>query len=244
MPARRIWSARHTGRRGHTRCGLQSFSGAAREALAPHRGTPPAPSRHARIPAARPTSPTKAASAAPRWEAPAPRGERAARPSPGPGSAQPPPERAQPHRVSGYEPPRGARQRLAWSRGRAGWASGPRGVPRGCGAAAGGMGAGAAEAARRPPQPRCLSFGLCGVGGSPTSSAKRCAKQRRAGEARQTRCSAGPPPPPRATRPPARPGPRGPPARRPRSLAGAGERARALARCPPQCSRPEPRRAP
>lgn len=130
-----------------------------------------------------------------RWEARAPHGARVGTAAPGASPAAPGP---------GLQ---GAWQRLARSRGTAEWASGLRRVRRGCGGAAGGMGAGAAEAARCPPQPRCLSFGLCGGGDSPTSSAKHCAKPGRAGEALQTRRSAGPPPPPRAPRPPPGPDP-------------------------------------
>lgn len=63
--------------------------------------------------------------------------------------------------------------------GRARWSSGPHGDPRGGGGAPGGMGAGEADAVRRPRQPQCLSFGLCGGRGSPTSSAKHCTKQGR-----------------------------------------------------------------
>lgn len=139
--------------------------------------------------------------------------------------------------------PQGARQRLALSGGRAGWASGPRVAPKGCGGAVAGTVAGAARRPRAP-QPRCLSFGLCGGGGSPTSSAKHCAKQGRAGEG-------APDPPQRQTTPTApRAGPQRPvqdPAARP--LAGrapsadGGDCARALARSPPRCSRPAPQRA-
>lgn len=160
------------------------------------------------------------------------------RPPPSGGSALPPRPRAAPE-VQDCGP------RFAQSRGRARWASGPRGVPQEDCGATGGMRAGTAGAVRRPPQPGCLSFGLCGGGGSPTSSAKHCAKLGR-GKERQTRRSAGPPPLPRAH---PQPGQYWTPrcyrlsaGRAP--TAGEGDYARALARSPPRCSRLVPRRVP
>jgi len=187
-------------RRSDARAG--SRAGGAQEAEgAPAAGSGPAPVPSgrlcpgARIPAARPTRQQRPHPPLPGGKPRRPTGGRVGKADPGASLAAPGP---------GLQ---GARQRLARSRGTAEWESGLRRVRRGCGRAAGGMEAGAAEAARCPPQPRCLSFGLCGGGDSPTSSAKHCAKPGRAGEALQTRRSAGPPPPPSAPRPPPGPDP-------------------------------------
>lgn len=172
-------------RRSDARAG--SRAGGAQEAEgAPAAGSGPAPVPSgrlcpgARIPAARPTRQQRPHPPLPGGKPRRPTGGRVGKADPGASLAAPGP---------GLQ---GARQRLARSRGTAEWESGLRRVRRGCGRAAGGMEAGEAEAARCPPQPRCLSFGLCGGGDSPTSSAKHCAKPGRAGEALQTRRSRRP----------------------------------------------------
>ncbi|KAL0627171.1 hypothetical protein AAY473_000479 [Plecturocebus cupreus] len=92
---------------------------------------------------------------------------------------------------------------------------------------------------RQAPQPLRLSFGLCGGGGSPTSSAKHCTK--RGGQG-------APDPPQRRT-------PRAAPPARPASVPAARLQAalprrakemtlRRSLRSPPRYSRPAPRRAP
>lgn len=219
-----------------------------------HLGTFQAPTREACIPTAQPALPTKAASAASRWETP-PSGAGSALPTAARElevCAEPPPEGAAPHRgpelrtAAGAAGRRGSQYPGGGRAGRLSRAGSPKEVaaPR----AGWGLGRPRLPAAPRAPQPRCLSFGLCGGGGSSTSSAKHCAKQGRAGEA-------PPDPPQRRTTPtphsprrapgPARP--RRPPVRplagRART-AGEGDCVSALAGSPPRCSRPVPRQAP
>lgn len=243
---------RHTGSRRHTRCLVQDHSPrAAKAALAPaprhfpraslgslhpHRQSPRCQQRmHLLLPGGKPHHPTPGARCPPQlgsW------GQRGAVPG---GSRAAPRSGAEDRRRG-----RGA-QRLEESRERAGRASEPRRIPGGCGGAAGGMGAAEAEAARRPPQPRCLSFGLCGGGGSSTSSTKHCAKHGRAGEAPpdppQRRTTPTPRAPRRARSPAGTPRPAGQLAGRAPTTAE-GYCTRALAGSPPRCSRPVPRQAP
>lgn len=138
------------------------------------------------------------------------------RPPPSGGSARPP----RPPRSRAAPEVQDCGPRLARSRGRARWASGPRGVPPRRLWRHGRHGGRDRRGGPSPPAARCLSFGLCGGGGSPTSSAKHCAKQGR-GKERQTRRSAGPPPLPRAHPQPGQSWtPRCYPLRRPRSHGG------------------------
>lgn len=212
---------RHTGSRRHTRCLVQEHSpGAAKAALAP------AP-RH--FPRANPGSlhPHSQTGVANKgciycFQVGSPtvgRGEHAARRSQGAAvCAEEPPEGAAPHRgpelriAGGAAGRRGSQYPGGGRAGRLSRAGSPEdvAVPR----AGWGLGLPGRPAAPGAPQPRCLSFGLCGGGGSSTSSAKHCAKQGRAGEA-------PPDPPQRRTTPtlpsprrsPSPAGPRSPPVR-------------------------------
>lgn len=116
-------------------------------------------------------------------------------------------------------------------------ASGPRGAPRRSGGATGGMEAAAAEAVRRPPQPRCLSFGLCGDRGGPTFIQRSALHHAGAGAGRERGTRRSPDPRLSARLAPSPPAGRAP-------TAGEKGCARALVRCPPRCSRPAPRRGP
>lgn len=221
-----LFEGKHTGGRKHTRRLVQEHSHLQPKTRSPrHHRTFQGPHRETCMPTAKPTLPTKAASAAPWWEGPPPQARTALPPQPGgwglrgaaPGGSRAAPRSgaattgevaARTGRGSHCpEGGRGGHLGRAWSlkdvaAPRVGWWLRRPAAPGHRSPDAFHLASAAADAARPP----ALST-------APSRGGRR--------RARQTRRSAGPPAPPPAPAPSsASPGPRRPPARRPRSQGG------------------------